>query len=173
MPTKPVVEAPSIAPGKLLEVCAQITEPDTLEQALVNGADRLFPNYQDEFRLAITELLRAREQAQQRLVAVAKRAVENVRKVRLTVKSRAWGDAAEEKARGDEDPKLKEGVHTELAQIKTTYEQEYAQVLADLRAVRTKIVDRFAALHLEMMCNARAIVEYDTGFELDEPEKTQ
>lgn len=173
MPESTLKEQPVIAPGKLLEVCAQVTEPRTLEQALVNGADRLFPNYRDEFRRAVTELLHAQEQARQRLIALTQRAAENIRQVRRTVKSRTWGDAAEVKTRGDEDPELKAGVGAELAQIKKTYEQEYNQMLADLKAVRTKIADRFAALHLEVMCNARAIVEYDTGFELDEPEKTQ
>lgn len=153
-------------PGELLKICANATKFDELENELLQGSARIFAENRDEFRVALTALFATAATERQALVQQAKVAVQKVRKARETVKPRIWGEASEQKIKTEQDPYLQKGVSRELGIIKNDIQKELGAVLKELGVEMDDIASRFAALHLECMSNARAIVEYYTGFTL-------
>jgi hypothetical protein len=153
-------------PGELLKICAEATKFDELEKELMEGFARLFAENRNEFRIALTALFATAATDRQALVQQAGIAVQKVRKARETLKPRAWGKSAEQKIITEHDPHLKESTSAELGEIKDGIQAELGAVLRELDVEMDDVASKFAALHLECMSNARAIVEYHTGFTL-------
>lgn len=150
--------------GDLLKVCANATRFEELDSVLIEGSEQLYAEYRGEFHTAMTTLFQTAEAERATLLKEAELAVQKVRNAREKTKPRMWGNDAARKEQTEEDPYLEEGVKQELAVIKAGYQEELAAVLTELQVKMDDIAKRFASLHLECMSNARAIVEYHTGF---------
>lgn len=168
MSDTPPGEEPTIAPGELLKVCAEATRAPDLEKLLANGYARLFEYFREEFRLALTTLLQAEPAARDELVLLAATAMTKIQKVRRSARSRTRGNSARA-MEDDPDSHLDETTKKELDAITRDYQQEMAAVLREFDRSADEIVRQFAGKHLHVTANARAIVEYNTGFTLEEP----
>ena len=154
--------------GKFLTACAAAKKYEELDAVLIEGSARLFAEYKDEFRTAFIALLQAAEEKKATLLAEAEVAVQKLRQARKKTRPRMWGDAAAQKEKMEEDPCLQQGLTNELAAIKDGYQAELSAMLRELKITLDERASKFASLHLECMSNARAIVEYHTGFTMSD-----
>ena len=160
----------TIEHGQLLTVCSEAGSQEELQRILIEKAsDTLNTTYLADFRAAFTGLLQAEEESKERIMHTAGLALQKVRDERKDTKRRIWGEDADQKAAQDSDPELEEGMQREINELKEEFRREMAAVLKELQIKSDSIGQRFASIHFHVVCNARAITEYLTGFEDSPP----